>query len=88
MGEEKDIVMQVLRRKAEGYELEEIKEITEESGEDGGKRKVERVRRQVPPDLEAARLLLRLEQGGEQAGITVISHVPRPARARTGKKDG
>lgn len=82
---DEDMLREILRKKAQGYDVEEIKEITEESGEDGGKRKVERVVRRVLPDLEAAKLLLTLTRGAEDTGITVVSHVPRPRKKRLPK---
>lgn len=76
---------EALRRKAFGYEAVEVKEIEEE--DDSGKRKMkkERTVKSVPPDLEAMRMLMALEEGGGPT-ITVVSAAPRPQGAAKAKK--
>jgi hypothetical protein len=87
---------EALRKRALGYETVEEREIVEE--DDNGKRKTktERIRKMVPPDLEAIKLMRAYRAQDEEGVITVVTQAPRPGasqgvrkkRASPGKKTG
>lgn len=70
-------VEKALLRLATGIKSTEERELLEQDAK-GEKRRVERVTREIPPDLGAIRMLMQEEK--VDAGIEVVTFVPRPEK--------
>lgn len=53
--------LEAIKKRALGYEYEEVQNLIEET-KSGTKKKIIITKKQVPPDIEAAKFLLRLEK--------------------------
>lgn len=64
---DKDKYLEAIKKRALGYEYEEVQNLIEET-KGGTKKKIIITKKQVPPDIEAAKYLLKLE---ESKSITI-----------------
>lgn len=58
---EKNRYLEAIIKRALGYEYEEVQTLIEET-ESGTKKKIVRVKKQMPPDIEAAKWLLKSKE--------------------------
>ena len=58
---EKNKYLEAIIKRALGYEYEEVQTLIEET-ESGTKKKIVRVKKQMPPDIEAAKWLLKSKE--------------------------
>lgn len=58
---DKDKYLEAIKKRALGYEYEEVQNLIEET-KGGTKKKIIITKKQVPPDVEAAKYLLKLEK--------------------------